>query len=130
LTGSVIAHNDSKRKPIPPLYKRLLDDVAVGLARADFHLDVEIDVRERLDSAARDILNTAQQMAQAADVVNNQVMLVGNHPAELIIQAAKSNDCDLIFMASHGRSGVTALLLGSETHKVLTHSKIPVLVYR
>ena len=130
MTGSVIAHNDSKRKPIPPLYKRLLDDVAVGLACADFHLDVEIDVRERLDSAARDILNTAQQMAQAADVVNNQVMLVGNHPAELIIQAAKSNDCDLIFMASHGRSGVTALLLGSETHKVLTHSKIPVLVYR
>ena len=130
MTGSVIAHNDPKRKPIPPLYKRLLDDVPVGLARADFHLDVEIDVRERLDSAARDILNTAQQMAQAADVVNNQVMLVGNHPAELIIQAAKSNDCDLIFMASHGRSGVTALLLGSETHKVLTHSKIPVLVYR
>ena len=126
----MIAHNDSKRKPIPPLYKRLLDDVAVGLARAGFHLDVEIDVRERLDSAARDILNTAQQMAQAADVVSNQVMLVGNHPAELIIQAAKSNDCDLIFMASHGRSGVTALLLGSETHKVLTHSKIPVLVYR
>lgn len=78
MTGSVIAHNDSKRKPIPPLYKRLLDDVAVGLARADFHLDVEIDVRERLDSAARDILNTAQQMAQAADVVSNQVMLVGN----------------------------------------------------
>ena len=69
-------------------------------------------------------------MAQAADVVSNQVMLVGNHPAELIIQAAKSNDCDLIFMASHGRIGVTALLLGSETHKVLTHSKIPVLVYR
>ena len=130
MTGSVIAHNDPKRKPIPPLYKRLLDDVAVGLARAHFHLDVEIDVRERLDSAARDILNTAQQMAQAADVVSNQVMLVGNHPAELIIQAAKSNDCDLIFMASHGRSGVTALLLGSETHKVLTHSKIPVLVYR
>ena len=88
------------------------------------------DVRERLDSAARDILNTAQQMAQAADVVSNQVMLVGNHPAELIIQAAKSNDCDLIFMTSHGRSGVTALLLGSETHKVLTHSKIPVLAYQ
>ena len=130
MTGSVIAHNDPKRKPIPPLYKRLLDDVPVGLARADFHLDVEIDVRERLDSAARDILNTAQQMAQAADVVNNQVMLVGNHPAELIRQAAKSNDCDLIFMASHGRSGVTALLLGSETHKVLTHSKIPVLAYQ
>ena len=57
-------------------------------------------------------------------------MLVGNHPYELIIQVTKSNSCDLIFMASHGRRGVNALLPGSETNKVLTHSKIPVLVYR
>ncbi len=88
------------------------------------------EVHERLNSAAHEILGAAQQMAQAADVASNQVMLIGDHPAELIIQAAKSNGCDLIFMASHGRSGITALLLGSETHKVLTHSKIPVLVYR
>ena len=47
-----------------------------------------------------------------------------------IINAATANDCDLIFMASHGHRGLSALLLGSETNKVLTHSKIPVLVYR
>ena len=47
-----------------------------------------------------------------------------------IIDAAMANDCDLIFMASHGHRGLSALLLGSETNKVLTHSKIPVLVYR
>ncbi len=47
-----------------------------------------------------------------------------------IIDAAGEHGCDLIFMASHGRRGVAALLLGSETQKVLTHSKIPVLVYR
>jgi len=47
-----------------------------------------------------------------------------------IIDAATTNDCDLIFMASHGHRGLSALLLGSETNKVLTHSKIPVLVYR
>ncbi len=47
-----------------------------------------------------------------------------------IIAAAEQNGCDLIFMASHGRRGLSALLLGSETQKVLTHSAIPVLVYR
>ena len=47
-----------------------------------------------------------------------------------ILGAAKANHCDLIFMASHGRRGLRALLLGSETNKVLAHAKIPVLVYR
>ncbi len=51
-------------------------------------------------------------------------------PYEAIIQTAEDKKCDLIFMASHGRRGITSLLLGSETQKVLTHSKIPVLVYR
>ena len=49
---------------------------------------------------------------------------------EAIIEASKQAECDLIFMASHGRRGLSALLLGSETNKVLTHSTIPVLVYR
>ncbi len=43
---------------------------------------------------------------------------------------ANKEKCDLIFMASHGRRGLSSVLLGSETQKVLTHSKIPVLVYR
>jgi nucleotide-binding universal stress UspA family protein len=51
-------------------------------------------------------------------------------PYQAIIEAATERGCDLIFMASHGRHGISALLLGSETGKVLTHSKIPVLVYR
>ena len=51
-------------------------------------------------------------------------------PAEAIIDAATEYGCDLIFMASHGRQGLAAVLLGSETQKVLTHSKIPVMVYR
>ena len=52
------------------------------------------------------------------------------HPYEAIIEIAAKKGCDLIIMASHGRRGVGALLIGSETQKVLTHSKIPVLVYR
>ena len=49
---------------------------------------------------------------------------------EGILNAAAANGCDLIFMASHGRRGIGALLVGSETNKVLAHTKIPVLVYR
>jgi nucleotide-binding universal stress UspA family protein len=52
------------------------------------------------------------------------------HPWEAIIDHAKRLECDLLVMASHGRRGVSALLLGSETQKVLTHSKIPVLIVR
>ena len=47
-----------------------------------------------------------------------------------VIKTAEEKGCDLIIMSSHGRRGVRGVLLGSETHKVLTHSKIPVLVYR
>ena len=92
------------------------------------HLNQEL--HERLDGAAQEILSAVRQVAQAAGVESEQLALVGDRPYELIIQAAESGGCDLIFMASHGRRGVTALLLGSETQQVLTHSKIPVLVYR
>ena len=51
-----------------------------------------------------------------------------DHPWEAILQTAKDKQCDLIVMASHGRRGVSAMVLGSETHKVLTHSTLPVLV--
>ncbi len=51
-------------------------------------------------------------------------------PYQAIVETAQKRGCDLICMASHGRKGVSALVLGSETNKVLTHSKIPVLVCR
>jgi nucleotide-binding universal stress UspA family protein len=54
----------------------------------------------------------------------------GLHPWEAILDHGKAQDCDLIVMASHGRRGMSALLLGSETQKVLTHSTVPVLVVR
>jgi nucleotide-binding universal stress UspA family protein len=53
-----------------------------------------------------------------------------DHPWEAIIAAAEERACDLVFMASHGRTGLAGLLIGSETAKVLTHTKIPVLVFR
>jgi nucleotide-binding universal stress UspA family protein len=66
--------------------------------------------------------------AKSAGVVCETVQVEKEHAYEAIIDTAKSKNCDLIVMASHGRSGVFAVVLGSETVKVLTHSKIPVLV--
>ncbi|WP_374255507.1 universal stress protein [Aquabacterium sp.] len=97
-------------------------------AIADPHVMQE--ARERLDGAAQQVLDAASQIAQAAGVPYERLVLEGHKPYALIIQAAEQQGCDLIFMASHGRRGMDALLLGSETNKVLTHSKIPVLVYR
>ena len=51
-------------------------------------------------------------------------------PYKAIIDAAESNACDLIFMASNARKGLSGIIMGSQTNKVLTNSKIPVLVYR
>ncbi len=83
-----------------------------------------------LNQAARRILAAVEDRAREAGVECAVAQTPSDRPAEAIIEAAKSNGCDLVFMASHGRRGVDALLLGSETSKVLTHSKIPVLVCR
>lgn len=88
------------------------------------------DLQERLDGAAQDILGAAKVLVAGSGVPVNTLLLVGDQPYKLIIRAAETQGCDLIFMASHGRRGVSALLLGSETNKVLTHSHIPVLVHR
>jgi nucleotide-binding universal stress UspA family protein len=80
--------------------------------------------------SANRILATVAKAAKAIDVAYNAVQVEHEHPYEAIITTAKSNNCDLIVMASHGRHGVSAIVLGSETVKVLTHSKVPVLVYR
>ncbi|MBS0371879.1 MAG: universal stress protein [Proteobacteria bacterium] len=79
---------------------------------------------------AEAILSRARASAEDAGVESSSDTLVSEVPYEAIIEAAERNGCDLIFMASHGRRGLSGLLLGSETQKVLTHSKVPVLVYR
>ncbi|MEZ5730680.1 MAG: universal stress protein [Burkholderiaceae bacterium] len=75
-------------------------------------------------------LDKASGAAAAAGVTAETRHLVRKQAYEGIIEAARSEGCDLIVMASHGRRGVSALLLGSETQKVLTHSTVPVLVVR
>jgi nucleotide-binding universal stress UspA family protein len=71
-------------------------------------------------------LDLVSQAAKAAGVACDAVSLEHEHPYQGIIDTARKQDCD----ASHGRSGASAIVLGSQTVKVLTHSKVPVLVYR
>jgi nucleotide-binding universal stress UspA family protein len=85
---------------------------------------------EMAEQQAKEILAANEAAAKAEGVACASVSSVSDIPYEAIIAAAEQTGADLIFMASHGRRGISGLLLGSETQKVLTHSKIPVLVYR
>lgn len=85
---------------------------------------------EMADEQAREYLSQVQARCAQAKVPCDTVSATSDIPYEAIITAAETAGCDLIFMASHGRRGISGLLLGSETNKVLTHSRIPVLVYR
>jgi nucleotide-binding universal stress UspA family protein len=82
------------------------------------------------EQQAVDILGACEKIAATESVPCSVLSRTSDIPYEAIIAAADSAECDLIFMASHGRRGFGGLLLGSETQKVLTHSKIPVLVFR
>ena len=75
-------------------------------------------------------LSMLRKAAAEERVPCDTLVEVSDHPYEAIIRSAEQNGCDLIVMASHGRRGVQGVLLGSETQKVLTHTRIPVLVYR
>jgi nucleotide-binding universal stress UspA family protein len=86
---------------------------------------------DRQNSArAKSLLNFARRTAGAAGVPCDLATASSDDPYEEIIKAAEGAGCDLILMASHGRRGIEGILLGSQTHKVLTHTHIPVLVYR
>ncbi|MDR1163402.1 MAG: universal stress protein [Candidatus Accumulibacter sp.] len=85
---------------------------------------------EMADQQAAEFLDFIKKLSEEAGVPCETTSATSDAPYEAIIEAATECGCDLIFMASHGRRGISALLLGSETNKVLTYSKIPVLVYR
>lgn len=89
---------------------------------------------ERLEKVISDrcqaVLGAAVALAKAEGVNCASVWSAASEPYEGIIEAAERSGCDLILMASHGYRGVKGLLLGSQTQKVLTHSKLPVLVLR
>ena len=104
------------------------------MADESFALPTSADLKKRYEREAKaraeKLLQKITARAEAMMVKCEGVVIVGDVPYEHIIETAKKRKCDLIMMASHGRRGLSGLLLGSETSKVLTHSKIPVLVVR
>ena len=92
---------------------------------------VVIDRAEkRVREAGQKHVDAIGSMAKASGVPFTSVVTNAISAYEGIVGAAKKQKCDVIFMASHGRRGLSRLIMGSVTQKVLTHSKIPVVVYR
>jgi nucleotide-binding universal stress UspA family protein len=119
------------------LAKRIGAKVTVLTVLRPFHMittdlqmieDTPAQYKVRMQKHAEKILSAVA--TQAAGVACETIQVEHEHPYQAIIDTADSKGCDLIVMASHGRHGVSAIVLGSETVKVLTHCKIPVLVHR
>jgi nucleotide-binding universal stress UspA family protein len=89
-----------------------------------------IEYQKYSKAHAEKVLGAVSAAAKSAGVICDTLHVEHELIYQAIIEAAEARKCDLIVMASHGRRGVSAVVLGSETVKVLTHSKIPVLVYR
>jgi len=92
------------------------------------------EIRRAYEQGAREIaeaeIKSMDKLATAAGVPFSGVVTVNETPYMGIVDTAKKHKCDAIFMASHGRNAVAGVVLGSVTQKVLSHSKLPVLVYR
>jgi len=106
----------------------------------DYHLMIAYEgafdpvTEERIEKEARvrgdSYLEFIRKTCAAAGVPCDTVCETSDHPYDAILKTVKAKDCDLILLHSHGRKGLAAVLLGSETRKVLTYSKIPVMVVR
>jgi nucleotide-binding universal stress UspA family protein len=99
------------------------------LSVAPTHLD-PFEYKKHAEAHAEKVLSTVSAAAKSAGVGCETLHVEHEQVYQAIIDAAAARRCDLIVMASHGRRGVSAVVLGSDAVKVLTHSKIPVLVYR
>ncbi len=85
---------------------------------------------DRVSQEAQKRLERAKGICDEAGVVCSSLSVKSFSPAEAIIEQVDKTGCDMVYMASHGRKGLAAVLLGSEAQKILTHSRIPVMVYR
>ena len=92
--------------------------------------DTPAEYEKRIAALTGKYLKAAKDAATAAGVACEVVQVEHEHPYETIIDTARKRGCDAIVMASHGRRGVSAIVLGSETVKVLSHSTIQVVVVR
>lgn len=101
--------------------------------REEFSVRNFVSPQEYADNTralARKHLKVIERAAAAAGVPCDTLHAASSFPYDEIVRTAQRKKCDLIYMASHGRRGISRLLLGSETSKVLSHSKVPVVVCR
>lgn len=111
---------------VVPEFRMMADEGYISPLGAELRARFERESREY----ARKALARVEKLAAGARVRCDTVAVTGDAPHRQIVATAGRRKCDLIIMASHGRSGITSLLLGSETARVLAHSKIPVMVVR
>ena len=123
------------------LAKQLSAKVTLFYVQADYPLPIvgeaalampeqRADYLRNMAAQAESVLKDASKIMASHGVATESRTVVSDTPWQIIINTAEAERCDLVFMASHGRRGLASLLIGSETQKVLTHCKIPVLVYR
>ena len=105
----------------PPMTDFIVEGVTITVSDAE-RAEMSRQFDHRMDAARAE--------AKAQNVQLATIQVEDREPWRAIIEVAKQKGADLIVMASHGRRGVSALVLGSETQKLLTHSTVPVLVYR
>lgn len=105
-----------------------------AIADEGFVLPMSIELQRRYEREAKvratAMLARVGKRLSAAKLRHEVVLVVGDSPYQEIIKTVRRKKCDAVVMASHGRSGLSSMLLGSETAKVLIHSKVPVLVVR
>lgn len=97
---------------------------------SDFAAEAPAEFQARCEREADAHLREVEQAAREAGVQCDSCTSVHPSPYLGIIEAAQQHACDVILMSSHGRRGLGSLLIGSETQRVLTHTDIPVIVYR
>jgi nucleotide-binding universal stress UspA family protein len=107
----------------PPLAAAVYGDGSIMVPA-----ETEAAHRERTTEAARAFLGEIEAATRRMDVRFEGIDVEDASPADAILRIADAQRCDLIVMASHGRHGLSRVLLGSETNKVVTHAKQPVLV--
>ena len=107
---------------IQPVHTVTPVEVMIALPAAEYD--------KRAQQHAEDLLRRAEQAALKADISCTTRIVTHANAWQAIVEAAIDAECDLIIMGSHGRSGLSQLVLGSETRRVLTHTTIPVLVTR
>ena len=106
--------------PATPILYR--DNLPAGFGTMEDH-------KRLIEDSAGRYLDVVAQAAKQAGVPCEVVTVTSDYPADAILETAAKRSCDLIVMATHGRRGIAGVLLGSETQRVVTHAKIPVLVY-